>query len=373
MSIIPDGITRDDVLAALGDLDAGYKHQFGESTGYDLLYLNGRYPPKAVLGLAARRSLGGLALGPYDFKGGEKSQCFRVLRDLGFTIIPKSDPVGPGTHWTEDECRSVVEAYFSMLEKEVAGEPFNKAERRRALQSIMPSRTEKSVEFKLQNVSAALQDLGIPFIGGYKPLEHYQALLMEVVLEHVGSARLQLERIERAASTVPTHAPGIDVATCEVAAPLAGKPASSAALRTPRPVLSDFAAMDARNRGLGLAGEEFILEVEKARLQHAGFASLAAQVRHVSKLDGDGLGYDIASYSVEDQRQVYIEVKTTNCPASTPFYVSANEVEASADLGDRYRLHRVYNFKAKPQFYVLRGPLEHTVSLVPKNYLARCR
>jgi hypothetical protein len=47
-----------------------------------------RYPPKAIIGLAARRTAGRV-LTPYDFKGGEQSRCFRILRELGFTIESK--------------------------------------------------------------------------------------------------------------------------------------------------------------------------------------------------------------------------------------------------------------------------------------------
>ena len=84
-------ITAEDVRGALRDLDQGVSHLFGESTGYDLLEGGKRYPPKAVVGLACRRLLG-RALGPYDFKGGLESKCFKVLRDLGFKVVPKPTP-----------------------------------------------------------------------------------------------------------------------------------------------------------------------------------------------------------------------------------------------------------------------------------------
>lgn len=83
-----NGITADDVRTALRDLDKGVQHEFGESTGYDLLEDGKRYPPKAVVGLACRRLLG-RALGPYDFKGGLESRCFKVLAKLDFEVVPK--------------------------------------------------------------------------------------------------------------------------------------------------------------------------------------------------------------------------------------------------------------------------------------------
>lgn len=87
---IPSGITRQHVVAAISDLDKGVPHSFGESTDYDVLYQGRRYPPKAVVGLAAARILGA-PLGPHDFKGGLGTRCFAVLADNGFTIVTKGD------------------------------------------------------------------------------------------------------------------------------------------------------------------------------------------------------------------------------------------------------------------------------------------
>lgn len=87
---IPTGITRQLLVAAIADLDKGVPHAFGESTGYDVLYQGRRYPPKAVVGLAAARVLGS-PLGPHDFKGGLGTRCFAVLVGNGFTIVTKGD------------------------------------------------------------------------------------------------------------------------------------------------------------------------------------------------------------------------------------------------------------------------------------------
>jgi hypothetical protein len=86
---IPDQITREDILAAISALDRRETHSFGRSTHYDLLEGGRRYPPKAVVGLAARRTLG-RSLRPDEFEGGEETWAFRLLRERGFTIVPKS-------------------------------------------------------------------------------------------------------------------------------------------------------------------------------------------------------------------------------------------------------------------------------------------
>jgi 5-methylcytosine-specific restriction protein A len=87
---LPDGITRHHLLQALQELDDGATHLFAASTGFDVFHQGKRYAPKAVVGLAAER-LTGMQFGPYDFKGGRGSKCFRVLMANGFSIITKGN------------------------------------------------------------------------------------------------------------------------------------------------------------------------------------------------------------------------------------------------------------------------------------------
>jgi hypothetical protein len=89
MTGIPKGITRTDVLQSIRQLDAGATHPFGPSRKFDLVHKGRRYPPKAVLGLAARRRAG-RALTPEDFSGGEESTCHAVLKRLRFKIEAKA-------------------------------------------------------------------------------------------------------------------------------------------------------------------------------------------------------------------------------------------------------------------------------------------
>ena len=103
-----DQITREDILSAIAALDRGESHAFGPSTFYDLLERGRRYPPKAVVGLAARRILG-RPLRPDEFSGGQESWAFGLLRDRGFTIVNKErradqelPSVAPLRIWIED-------------------------------------------------------------------------------------------------------------------------------------------------------------------------------------------------------------------------------------------------------------------------------
>jgi hypothetical protein len=97
---IPNGITATDVRQAIADMEVGHvKNRFGDSRLWDVLYEGRLYPPKRVIGLAARRIAGRVLL-PSDFSGGEESKCHEILEDLGFRIVPKGQ-------W--DETNSVEE------------------------------------------------------------------------------------------------------------------------------------------------------------------------------------------------------------------------------------------------------------------------
>jgi hypothetical protein len=132
---------------------------------------------------------------------------------------------------------------------------------------------------------------------------------------------------------------------------------------------------DAKNRALGLAGELAVVVHEQQWLRANGREDLAAQVRHVSSVEGDGAGYDIASFELDGTKK-HIEVKSTRDSAETDFFISANEVEFSRRHADSFRLYRVHAFdpvSTRGRFYVRRGSLadELAIQLEPVQYRAR--
>lgn len=94
---IPDGITRDHLLKAIGLFDSGKEHRFAESTRYDVLHSGRRYPPKAIVGIASEL-VEGREFTPYDFSAGQSSKCFRTLEKNGFKIVLKTG-VESRSHW----------------------------------------------------------------------------------------------------------------------------------------------------------------------------------------------------------------------------------------------------------------------------------
>lgn len=84
------GLTREDVLGVLAHfkLEAAAPYRFMDSTDYDLVHEGKHFPPKAILGLAAERTVG-RALTSDEFAGGDASTCFAILGSLGFAIRKK--------------------------------------------------------------------------------------------------------------------------------------------------------------------------------------------------------------------------------------------------------------------------------------------
>ena len=83
--------------------------------------------------------------------------------------------------WTDEENDLIVADYFAMLAEDMAGRPYNKAQHRRSLMPLLRSRTEGSIEFKHQNISAVLKGLGEDWIPGYKPAFNFQMTLVDAV------------------------------------------------------------------------------------------------------------------------------------------------------------------------------------------------
>lgn len=81
-------INRDHVLVAISEIDTEGVRAGRQSSTYDLEF-NGRYyPPKYVLSLASKQVIG-RELDPNEFEGGEGTDSFKRLTELGFTIVPK--------------------------------------------------------------------------------------------------------------------------------------------------------------------------------------------------------------------------------------------------------------------------------------------
>jgi len=294
--------------------------------------------------------------------------------EISVTISRKSRPTMPTSDWTRKEVELIVDDYIDMLVLELAGMPFNKAAHRRALRPKLNNRSEQSIEFKHCNISAALEDNGFRPILGYKRRANYQHLLEEVLLERLLSRSELIPLANTDAEHLIVKPEVIDILGILKPRPKRER-TSDLVQERPRvfsPLPINYFARENQNRSLGLSGELLILDYERERLNRAGKTKLANRIEHTSQVRGDHEGFDILSFEVDGPER-FIEVKTTQCGASSPFFATRNEVEVSEREASRYHIYRLYNFRRKPCLFTLPGSIRHTCELSPSNYLARVR
>lgn len=269
-----------------------------------------------------------------------------------------------GTPWSDDELDAIVSDYFAMLTAELSGQPYVKSHHSAVLMEQI-GRTHRSVEFKHQNISAVLDELGIPWIRGYKPKRNYQNAIFGAIDRY-----LSMHPETQYAQSVPkllAAAEGRQVFIEPPPARLdipARPPRLQALIRKFDPVTRDF-----RNRQLGKAGEKFVLEVERRRLIADDRPDLASKVRWVADEDGDGAGFDVLSFAPDGAERL-IEVKTTNGSARTPFFLTRNEREVAEARAESWRLYRVHLFAQTPRVFSVAPPLEKVLNLRTETWRA---
>lgn len=265
----------------------------------------------------------------------------------------------PGEEWSAAEVRESVADYLVMLCLELAGRRYSKAEHRRALRAKLDaSRTPQAIEFKHANISAAMIELGLPYIRGYKPRGNYQAELV---------GEIQRRMIEPQLLAALRADPGIaSPETLRSAEPPQPPPRKHVGRHV------DYGLLQEENRKLGELGEQLVVQFERRQLIQIGRGDLADLVRWAARDDGDGLGYDVLSFDPIGSHR-YIEVKTTAMGAQTPFYLSSAELDFSSSHPDRFVLYRLYDVLRDPHFYILVGDITRAADLVPTVYRAQLK
>lgn len=202
---------------------------------------------------------------------------------------------------------------------------------------------------------------------------YFQWQLLDWPLPKETSVRIGLQLIAAASST-PANQPKEMNKLLIVAKPNAKKSRDGVptqyfkARKNP-----NYAERDHKNRQLGLKGELLVLAQERQALNQSGRPDLAEKIRHVSVVEGDGAGYDIQSY-FPDGRPRYLEVKTTTGGASTPFFISPNEIAFSEVQASSFSLIRVFDYDAARNVgkaFSIEGNLREQLELTPTEFRAQ--
>ncbi len=274
-----------------------------------------------------------------------------------------ADEARLGKDWQDDELDAIIADYFVMLAADLSGQPYIKSRHSVALMAQI-GRTHRSVEFKHQNISAVLDELGMPWIPGYKPKRNYQNAIFGAIDRYLTKNPDVLEPIPT--SPVVPSLPGEVFVTPPTLTAVDGP--------VPEPLRRlvqkfDPVERDHCNRALGKAGETFVVDLERHELTRADRADLARKVRWVAAEDGDGAGYDVLSFDLTG-REKLLEVKTTNGSARTPFFLTRNERDLSAERPADWRIYRVHLFAKEPRVFTIAPPLESAVKLRTETWRA---
>ena len=108
--------------------------------------------------------------------GDTPTMRFEKQSDTNYEVSWESPKQGPlaseakQSEWSDEELHAAVAAYFGMLRREMSGESYNKAKVNEELrQDVLSNRSKGSVEFRMANISAVLEDLCHPIVKGYLP------------------------------------------------------------------------------------------------------------------------------------------------------------------------------------------------------------
>jgi hypothetical protein len=164
-----------------------------------------------------------------------------------------------------------------MLTQESKGQPYNKSEHNEHLRGKLSARSKSSIELKHQNISAVLDQVGLPYVRGYKPRFNYQELLRETVLRYVERYRQDLAVVVD--NFEAQTAPGDLKYRGVLIDPPNGEPSPAKRSKARLPRKLDYAARDEHNRKLGSSGESWTVGYEQARLHDEGRPDLESTWR----------------------------------------------------------------------------------------------
>lgn len=273
------------------------------------------------------------------------------------------------SNWSEIEIEIIVKDYFKMLSIDLQEQSYSKTYHRNNIISSLNNRSHGSVEFKHQNISAVLIYLGLPYISGYKPRSNFQALLKEVVEDFLNLNPSYFELFNNYLNSETVIPNVIDILSRREE-----KPVFEFKIKEPSvsyqayPGRTDYYQKEFTNKRIGILGEKFVVNFEKARLIKDGFDNLADKVEHISQTFGDSAGYDVLSFDPTGKDR-YIEVKTTKLGKDSPFFITRNELNFSELKNNSFFLYRVFKISADPRLYFLNGSMTRSCNLEPSQYI----
>jgi hypothetical protein len=270
--------------------------------------------------------------------------------------------------WSKIEVALIVADYFDMLIKELNRIPYKKADHRRQILPLLNNRSEGSIEFKHQNISAILINLGRPYITGYLPRYNYQNLLEDEVIDFlIHHSEIESDFQQFVEKDLIKPQIKLDFERIKVTPPEIVSVSELKPVYQHKPIKINYLEREQSNKALGLFGEEVVIEYEKWNLIRLGHEKLADKIEWISKEEGDGAGFDILSRNLNGTDK-YIEVKTTRLGKETPFIFSSNELQFSIKKASDYHLYRLFIAENDARLFQKNGALNTICKSIPTMF-----
>lgn len=127
----------------------------------------------------------------------------------------------------------------------------------------------------------------------------------------------------------------------------------------------------------GHQGEELVLNYETKRLKEDPILkNYVNNIEHVSITQGDGLGYDIKSFDLNDNgdvEELLIEVKTVQGNINTSINLSLKEYKV-AEENNNYKIYKVFNYKSdQPELIIIDDIKNDSLYIEPSGYYIKVK
>lgn len=168
----PAGSPHGSWFVRLGRWSRSFASTGGSFPGLDELYVPIRQPPR-------------------NYQDYSQDLIPGAIASFASSVVDRSER-SPRS-WTAEEVECLVFCYFWMLDEEEAGRSFKKAALFKSLADgvlTVNRRSAKAAERKSMNVSAVLDEVGVPFVKGLLPDRHYQGFLRKRVLAELHRRKL---------------------------------------------------------------------------------------------------------------------------------------------------------------------------------------
>ncbi|MDX1453887.1 MAG: DUF3883 domain-containing protein [Gammaproteobacteria bacterium] len=268
-------------------------------------------------------------------------------------VEPEPEPI------SEDERnRILVENYFVMLDAELQGELYSKADHRNRISKETGLNDESAIDALQQDISAVLAEAGLPFADAFPPQKAPSPKIEKAVHIFIEENPEIVEALwldpEDAGKSVPVELDEPKLRWKKVPEASGFRPRKLEGWQPAAVADVDFRLREHRATQLSSAGERFVLAFERARLRELGLKDKAKGVMWQTQTFGESFGYDILSFN-DDGSDRLICVKTTNYGPYFPFTLLQREIELAESHPENFYLYRVFQFSRGARLFILNG------------------